>query len=696
MRSGLLKLFGLCVLSGVLVASLAMPMAFGAGAFVNETTSAMSNMSATMAKGQMPLTTKVTDRNGKPLAYFYDDYRIPTPKERISQTMKVAITAIEDKRFWDHRGVDWQGTMRAMAANISSGSVTQGASTITQQYVKNYRVHVLADNDVERQEAQATTVARKLREARIAVELERTMSKKEILAGYLNVVPFGNQTFGVGAAAQTYFGTTPDKLSIPQSALLAAIVNAPGALNPNTNPQDALQRRNLVIDLMASHSNRFRISEAAAERAKKQPLDVLSPLGRPPNGCVTIGDGAANGFFCNYVLDYLRRAGIDRDKLDGGGYTIRTTMSREDTQEAKKAAEAQVPTRTPGIANAMAVVEPGKDKHKVRALVANRDYGNDASKGQTARDIVSDVQPFGAGSVFKIFTAAAALKQGKSIHDVIPVPPTYSSTKYGKPGDPYTVGNAEGVAPGPRTLQDALATSPNTGFIMLEEKVGVDNVVNMASKLGLRRSLNKTDAQGKSLQKGEMSEAETVKKYDSGSFTLGVSSVSVLELSNVMATISSGGVWCPPTPLESVKDRNGDPVRLPEAPCEQVVSPHVAAALAQGLGKDHLPGGTSHAAAKSSGWNRPVMAKTGTTQRYHSAAFVGATPQMAGAVLTFTSGSDLEGICVGGPGKPPYLCGDNGGNLYGGTVPGRTWYNAMTKIHEGLPVAPLPGIPPRP
>lgn len=121
MRSGLLKLFGLCVLSGVLVASLAMPMAFGAGAFVNETTSAMSNMSATMAKGQMPLTTKVTDRNGKPLAYFYDDYRIPTPKERISQTMKVAITAIEDKRFWDHRV--WTGRARCARWRPTSAAV---------------------------------------------------------------------------------------------------------------------------------------------------------------------------------------------------------------------------------------------------------------------------------------------------------------------------------------------------------------------------------------------------------------------------------------------------------------------------------------------------------------------------------------------------------------------------------------------
>ncbi|RCW45285.1 membrane peptidoglycan carboxypeptidase [Halopolyspora algeriensis] len=688
-----LKLFGLCVLTGVLVASLMMPMAVGAGALVNRTTTAMSRMSDSLEKRQMPLTTTITDRNGDPMAHLFEDYRIPTPADEISKTMKAAITAIEDKRFWDHHGVDWQGTMRALATNIASGSVQEGASTITQQYVKNYLVHVAADNAVEAQNAKETTIARKLREARLAVELERTMTKEEILTGYLNVVPFGNQTFGVGAAAQTYFGTIPDKLTIAQSALLAALVNAPGALNPNTHPQDALHRRNLVIDRMADPGNNIRITEEDAERAKQQPLGVLSPLGRPPNGCVSIGDGTTDGFFCEYVLSYLQRAGFDRDKLETGGYTIRTTMDRKATDAAKAAAEAQVPTRTPGIANAMAVVEPGTKKHEVRALVANRDYGNDADKGQTAYPIVSDVQPFGAGSVFKIFTAAAALKQGMSIHDTIPTPPVYTSPIYKSGVRPYTVHNAEGVAPGPRTLQEALATSPNTAFVMLQEKVGLDNVVNMASELGLRRSMHHVDSGGRPLEDGELSEAQWVKRHNMGSFTLGVSSVSVLELSNVMATIVSDGTWCPPTPIEAVIDRNGNRVPVKQKACEQVLSPQVAGALAQGLSKDALPGGTAHAPAKAAGWQRPVAAKTGTTQRHQSAAFVGATPQMAGAVLTYADGGDPQGICVRGGGKPPFLCGDGNGNIYGGTVPGRTWFNAMTEIHEGLPVAPLSSSP---
>lgn len=690
-----MKMFGLCVLAGVLVACLLMPAATAAGAMVNQTADAMTRMSASLAKREMPLVSTVLDRDGEPIAYFFKDYRVETSSDQIADTMKAAITAVEDKRFWDHGGVDWQGTLRALATNLTTGATVQGASTITQQYVKNYLVHVAARNELEAEKAKETSIARKLREAKLAVELERTMTKEEILTGYLNVVPFGNQTFGVGAAAQTYFGTTPDKLTIAQSALLAAIVNQPGNLNPASNPEEALERRNLVIELMTDPHNNMRITREDAEAAKKEPLGIMTPLGRPPNGCVGLGDGTTDGFFCNYVQDYLENLGISKEELRTGGYTIHTTLDRKASDAAKQAAEAQVPTQTEGIANVMAVVEPGQDKHQVRALVANRDFGNDLSKGQRAYDIVSKVQPFGAGSVFKIFTAATAIEQGMSIYDMVDVPPSYTSKVYRNGVLPYTVGNAEGVAPGPRTLQDALATSPNTTFVALQERVGLNNVVDMAYKLGLRNTLTKVDESGNPIgdDEGTPPLGEVIKQKKIGAFTLGYSPVSVLELANASATIMSHGMYCPPTPLEGVTDRFGNPVPLEEEPCEQVVAPQVADELAVGMSKDALPGGTAHAAAQAAGWNRPIMGKTGTTQNHWSAAFVGATPQMAGAVLTFTDGNRPQGICDGGGDAPPYLCGANGGNIYGGKVPARTWFNAMTKIHEGLPVAPLPEVP---
>lgn len=697
-RSGvLLKLFGLCVLAGVLVASLMMPLAAGAGAMVNDTSTAISHMSTSLAQRDMPQVSTVTDKDGAPIAYLFDDYRIETKPEQVSNTMKAAITAVEDKRFWDHKGVDWQGMVRAAATNVGSGQTAQGASTITQQYVKNYLVHVVAQTPVEAEHAKESSIARKLREARVALQLERTMTKEQILTGYLNVVPFGNQTFGIGAAAQTYFGTTPDKLTIAQSALLAAIVNQPGSLNPNSNPKDALQRRNLVIDLMSDPNNNIRITKQDAEIAKKEPLGVLSPLGRPPNGCVGVGDSTTAGFFCNYVVDYLERSGLDAKRLKRGGYTIRTTMDRKATNAAKEAAEAHVPTQTNGIANAMAMVEPGQDKHKVRALVANRDYGNNADQGQTAYDIVSKVQPFGAGSIYKVFTAATAIEQGMSIGDILDVPPSYTSRVYKNGNAPYTVGNADGVQPGPRTLQAALATSPNTAFVALQEKVGLNNVVDMATRLGLKQGMTGVNADGQPLAgdgSNGQAQADVIKKGKRGAFTLGYTPTSVLELSNVAATIMSGGVYCPPTPVEEIQDRHGNPVRINEQPCEQAVSEQVAGELAQGLSMDDQPGGTSHTAAQAVGWNRPMIGKTGTTQEHKSAGFLAATPQLAGAALTYSDGARPRQICDGGGDAPPFLCGN--GNIYGGKVPARTWYDAMVKILDGQPALPLPGTPLQP
>jgi membrane peptidoglycan carboxypeptidase len=685
------RLVGWCVLAGALIAGVTAPMVMAGGLLVNQMSNSALSTADAMVKQRMPDVSVILDRDGAPLAYVYRDYRVPT--NHIPDAMKAAILSVEDKRFYDHGAVDWVGTLRAMVKDTTSGATMQGASTITQQYVKNYLVHVTATTSAKAQLANRDTISRKLREARIALALERTMPKDQILTGYLNVVPFGNQTYGISAAARTYFGTTPDKLSIAQSALLAAMVNQPSALDPSRHPDLALARRNLVIDLMSNPHNTLRITPREAELAKREPLGIRDPLQRPPNGCVGLGDSATNGFFCDYVENYLERAGIDTEKLKNGGYTVRTTMDRKATDAAAAAAKAAVPAKTPGVANAMAVVEPGAKDHKVRALVANRDYGNDADQGETAYDIVSKVQPFGAGSIFKVFTSAVAIQQGMSISDEIDVPPSYTSRVYHNAnGGPYVVGNADGEKPGRRSLQMALATSPNTAFVALEEKVGLGNVVDMAYRMGLRTSMRGVNAAGQPLRpdgKNGPSLADAIKINNQGAFTLGYTPTSVLELANVAATISSHGVYCPPDPIEDVRDRSGHPVPINHAPCEQVLSPQVADELGQGMSKDDTAG-TSEGAAAQAKWKRPILAKTGTTQQSQSAAFLGSTPQMAGAVLTYADGTHPEGICDGGANSPPYLCGENG-NIYGGNVPARTFYDAMSKIHAGLPVVPLAG-----
>ncbi|TCP56886.1 membrane peptidoglycan carboxypeptidase [Tamaricihabitans halophyticus] len=704
-RESFFKLAGLCLLAGVLVAGLIFPVAGSMGVLTNQASDTIDKLSANVLTSQPPLITTLTDVNGKPIAYLYDQYRVPTAPDEISQTMKDAMISIEDRRFYDHQGVDVRGTLRALISNQTGGD-TQGGSTLTQQFVKNYLINVsYRNNKAEQQRAQETSVARKVREARIAVQLEQQMSKDEILAGYLNVVEFSQQVYGVGAAAHAYFGTTPDKLNVTQSALLAGMVNNPTMLDPWNYPKEALERRNGVIDRMVRDN---KIAPADAEEAKQEDLGVLPEPDKPDRSCLSADP--KYGFFCQYVEDYLSSAGIDKDTLYSGGYTIKTTLDPKITNEAKRAAEAGVPKTQEGVANTLSVVRPGKDKHRVAALVANRDYGVNAEAGQTTYGLPYRVaNNFGAGSIFKTFTAAAALEHGRGIQQTVPVPGTFVSSKFGGGGPNcptgptgivwYCVSNT-GDYSGSMTLQDALAQSPNTAFVALEEEVGMKPVVEMASRLGLRNTMSNTIA-------GAAPDPEADREEDrlsqlayygpsenspgKASFTLGPGAVSGLELANVSATLMSGGTWCPPTPIEEITDRNGDPVKIQDQPCEQVVSEPLANSMVQGMSKDDTPGGTSYNAASNAGWSRPMLGKTGTTQDNKSAAFIGATPQLAAAAMTFPDGSSPQGLC----GTPPQLCGANGGDIFGGKTPATTWFDAMGPIHAGMPEKPLPPADPR-
>jgi membrane peptidoglycan carboxypeptidase len=696
--TGLVKLVGLCLMAGVLVAAVLFPAVGGLGLASNRAADTVDQTSGELTKAELPLVTTVLDMNGQPIAYLYDQYRIPVPSEGIADTMKAAIIAIEDKRFFEHAGVDWQGIARAAAKAGVEGETTQGASTLTQQYVKNYLAFVVGKGSEEAYEkATEVTLGRKISEARIATQLEQKMSKDEILTAYLNVVPFGNGAFGVGAAARTYFDTTPDKLTVPQAAMLAGLVNEPSRLNPGSDVDAAIKRRNTVIDRMRDNGAfgpDAAIAEEKANEYKAADIGVVPDLKLLPNGCVGAGDGPVYGFFCRYLVDYLEKAGLPTEELLRGGYTITTTMDPVATRAAKDSAMAQVPKTQPGVANAMAVVQPGPDKHRVRALAANRDFGNNADAGQSAYSIPAEVTRFGAGSIYKVFTAASALERGVTgIDKQIDVPKTYTSKVYKDGNKPYTVKNA-GDYKEKMTLTEALAQSPNTAFIILEEKTGLNNVVDMAYRLGLRESMQGVDWRGDPLKadgSNGPSQGDVYKRDNSGSFTLGAGPTSVLELSNVAATIVNGGKWCPPTPVEKVVDRNGQPVQLKEAPCDQAVAPDVANALAVGMSADIKPGGT--AAGAAGGWNRPMIGKTGTTENHWSVAFMGATPHFAGAVMTFTDGVSPQVICNG---TPPRLCGTNdAGGVFGGQVAAPTWFNAMRVIHEGKPPADLPPVNPR-
>ncbi|WP_024332581.1 penicillin-binding protein [Gordonia hirsuta] len=692
-------------LAGILVAGLMFPFVSGAAMLSNRAAATMANTSSELLNGTVPEVTTVTDVNGAPIALLYDQYRTVVGYNDISQDMIRAIISIEDRRFLEHDGVDWRGTLRAALKNQSSGEVQQGASTLDQQYIKNYQLLVLARTEAEREAATESTPARKLREARMAMVLEKTLTeqvmrekgvdeaaakqdvKKQVITRYLNMVPFGNNAYGIEAAAQTYFGKPAKELNLSESAMLAGMVQSSEALNPYTNPSGALARRNTVLDTMLENFPQLRAELVAA---KESPLGVLPQRRTPAQGCISAGN---NGFFCDYVLQYLAENGLTRSTVNRGGYTIRTTLDPEVQANAQRSARAQASPTVDGLANVMSVVRPGTESHDVLAMVSSREYGLDQQRGQTVQP-----QPFalvgdGAGSVFKVFTAAAAMEKGMGTSAVLNVPPSVavygmgnSNGAFGCPVNAYCVKNA-GPYPPALPFPQALAQSPNTTFIQMLQQTGVKPAVDMAVRLGLR-----SYAAPGSSGFGEQSLADYIKKGNYGSFTLGPFPVNALELSNVGATIASGGVWCPPSPIVSIqqpkRDPYGNPVVTPEgAPvmvnvpfnppkCEQVIERGLANTLSNALSHDDRGAGTAAAAANSAGWSLPMSGKTGTTEAHRSAAFLGFTNQLAAAAYIYNDGPRPSGICT----SPLRQCYD--GDVYGGMEPAQTWFRAMLPIAE--------------
>ena len=679
-------LLGLCLVAGVVVAGMTFPLTAGFGLVSNDAGDSVNSVSTDLVDGPLPQASTVTDAAGNPIARFFEpnQNRQVLKPDQISPAMKAAIVAVEDRRFYEHQGVDWQGTMRAVIANSASGDVVQGASTLTQQYVKNYFLYVAAKTETERLKATEQTPARKLKEAQIALQMERSLSKEEILARYLNIVSFGNGAAGISAAARTYFNTTADQLTVPQAALLAGMVRSTTATDPVTNPEAAMERRNVVIRQMREQGM---IDETQMQAALAEPLGIVGPLITQPAGCIGAGDA---GFFCKYVAEYLADAGISADQLNRGGYTITTTLDRNVLEKMRASLLAEVPADQPNVANNMAVVAPGQDKHRVLAMASSRTFGLDAGKEETSYGLPYQPVPLGAGSVYKIFTAATAMEKGLGINYQLAVPPSgYASPIYiDGNGRPLPVANS-GNYPERLSLQDALALSPNTAFIKLEEFTGVPDVVDMAVRLGMKK-LDDTLFVQPNGQRTDRTIAEVTKAQKQASFTLGVTPTSVLELANVGATLDSAGKWCPPSPIEKITDVNGNPVPIPEAPCTQAVDPGLANTLLIGLSKDDTSG-TAAAAARQVGWNRPMAGKTGTTQEHKSAAFIGVVPQMSGAVITFDNSNAPKPLCDGA--GSPFACRE--GNIFGGKTPAETWFGTMVPLLEGQPVLSFPAPDPR-
>ncbi len=658
------------IVAGVAGALALAPVAGISGVGIARTNETMQSNLADLTDGTTPGVTTITDSTGQPMAWLYNQRRYPVSNEQISQHMKDAIVAIEDHRFYEHDGVDIQGTVRAMATNVLAGGVEQGASTINQQYVKNYLLFIDAENEAEQAAAVEQSIPRKLREMRMASDLDRNLSKDDILTRYLNLVPFGNRSFGIEAAARTYFGISAAELSVPQSALLAGMVQSSEYLNPYTNPDGATQRRDTVLRAMA---NQGVITAEQADAHIAEPLGVLETPATLPNGCIAAGD---RGFFCDYALTYLESKGVEKERLMEGGYTITTTLDPQVQDAARAAVSRNVDPMTTGVAEVMNVVEPGTESRDILAMTSSRNYGLNLDAGETVLPQPSSLVGNGAGSVFKVFTAAAAIEQGMGLETVLDVPDRYEAEGLGTggarncPPNTYCVENA-GNYKDQMTLREALAHSPNTTFIQLIEQVGVPAVVDMSVKLGLR------SYEVPGTFDGESSIAEYMKNANLGSYTLGPTAVNPLELSNVGATLASGGRWCEPNPIVSVTDREGQEIFLERPACEQALDSGVANALAGGMAEDLITG-TGARAANVTGWGGQAAAKTGTTESHLSSAFLGFNSGFAAAPYIYNDGTSSSPLCT----SPVRQCGS--GDLFGGREAAESWFQTANQVPAAL------------
>jgi membrane peptidoglycan carboxypeptidase len=652
------KMLALSTVSGVLAAGLLMPVVGGLGLAAKSGADSFSLLPSDLRAPPLPQPSRILAADGSTLATFYDENRINVTLAQVPLVMQNALIAIEDSRFYEHNGIDMKGLGRALAANSSAGSVRQGGSTITQQYVKNVLIES-AKTDAERRAASEQTLARKLREAKYALALEERLTKQQILERYFNIAYFGSGAYGVGSAARHYFGTPVNRLTLPQAAVLAGLVRNPTANDPTRHPKAALDRRNTVLSRMRDLGY-ITPAQLRAEVAKPLVLHVT----RTANGC----EGTAAPFFCDYVLNEVKNdPGLGADKqqrrllLLRGGLTVRTTLSSKVQRAAQQAVDSAVPRSSP-FGAVVDVVEPATGR--IQGMAVNRTFGN--AKGQTRVNLATGGSTgFQAGSTFKVFVLAAALQAGIPLALRITAPQKYTSKVFkledGK--TPYAPSNAGDSEAGVFDMVTATWESVNTYYIQLEERTGLERPAAIAEAMGMRRMDPKEGAKP---------------LYRIPSFTLGTNNVSPLALANAYATLAAHGRYCKPLAVLSVTDGRGHKYQTGAESCSQALEPGVADTVTSVL-RGVIDGPNPHRTGGAASIGRPAAGKTGTLQGYAGALFAGYTPQLAAAVW------------MGDPlGKKPLqnvtINGRFFKQVYGGSLPAPIWRATMEAALAGVPV----------
>lgn len=635
---GLLAVFLLLsILGGVLTAGLVVPLAAGASVGTKTVTDTFYELPTILDIDQPSQSTKIYASDGKTLlASYYAENRLVVPLEDISPHLQNAVIATEDQRFWSHGGVDIRGTARALVTNVvTDDSSGQGGSTLTQQYVKNVLINkATRENDLAAiNAAREGTISRKAREAKLAINVEKSMSKEEILNNYLNIAPFGSKVYGVETAANYYFGKSAKDLSIVEAATIAGITQRPSLYDPSLNPEKNETRRNIVLGLMYQQGY---ITKAEYDEAIATKVEDTLNLQKLTNGCEGAG---RNGFFCDYVTKVIISDPVfgetEEDRLSllyRGGLEIVTTLDLNQQKIAYDTLRADVPVDNKyGIASALSAIEPGTGK--IKAMTQNRDYqaGGGKKDGYTAVNYntgsaMGGSNGFQSGSTFKVFVLAEWLKKGHTLNETVDATKrtwqerefNSSCASFGR--TPWPPGNSDGLGSGRRSALQATATSINTAYVAMLSQLDLCSVADTAIAVGFKPSVQSADT-GVVVRNG-------IKIIPS--MVLGVQETAPLDMANAYATFAAGGVHCNPIAITKVTNREGEELPVPQANCQQVIDTPTANAVTYALTK--VVSGSGGAANARLAGGRPAAGKTGTTNDNIAAWFVGYTPQLSTAI----------------------------------------------------------------
>ncbi|MER7701306.1 transglycosylase domain-containing protein [Kitasatospora sp. NPDC097605] len=664
------KFLGYSTLAGVLLAGIALPAAGALGLGMKGTVEEFDTIPDDLKTPPLTQASWIFDAKGQQIAKVYERDRRVITAEEMGPLIRQAQVDIEDARFYEHGAVDLKGVLRALSKNAESGTALQGASTLTQQYVKNVNVEKAGDDKAAVREAQRKTLGRKVQELKYAIKLEEELTKEQILTNYLNITYYGQQAYGIQAAAQRYFSKNTKDLTVAEAATLAGLVQNPSQFDPKAHPEASRKRRDVVIDKMVENKH---LTAEQAKEAKTGP--VVLHYQPPQNGCITADAGM--GFFCDYVKHVIKqdpvfgKTAAERKKLwDMGGLSIRTTLDPVKQAAALKAVTSRVKV-TDDVSAAITMVEPGTGK--ILAMAQTRPYGIDPGKNQTVVNYNVDAamgggNGFQPGSNFKPIVAAAGLEAGLTSTQAYSSPNkmdwptmstcegTWKNLEKGKKGG--TIPNESAGEVGPYELKEAMALSVNTYFVQMEQEIGLCAVKQMANKLGVL-----TKASGKPLE-------------ELPALGLGTQEVSPLVMANVYATFANRGTYCTPVAISGIITMDGKDVPVSPAKCERVFSESTADVINTVLLGVTEKGGTARDLGLDD--DRQIAGKTGTSDEKKSAWFSGYTGNLAASVWLGgpAGGVKMRNIRIGGKWFD---------EVFGATGPGPIWQMAMNDAVRGMP-----------